>query len=249
MKAPPERPIVSACGSIIENASHFVEHHIKVHGTQHPSYLQDTPDLLRYLEQINNEGRLPKKTLAVTWDVIGLYTNIPHKEGMDAVREAHLKASQNGETQDMSTEFIIRILEVILENNIFEFNSELYRQNVGAAMGCKPIPPYANIFMSKIDKKILEIANANKEGKIQFFKRFLDDILALWCGSTKELHSIFEAMNKIHPNIKFTMNHTTADWESQEEKCDCDIKTSIPFLDTSLSIENGEIVVDLYETV
>ena len=52
-------------------------------------------------------------------------------------------------------------------------------------------------------------------------------------------------MNKIHPNIKFTMNHTSADWESQEEKCDCDIKTSIPFLDTSLSIEDGEIVVSV----
>ena len=164
---------------------------------------------------------------------------------MDAVREAHLKASQNGETQDMSTEFIIRILKVIPENNIFEFNSELYRLNVGAAIGCKPIPSYTNIFMSTIDKKSLEITNASKEGKIQFFKRFLDDILALWYGSTEELHSIFEAMNKIHPNIKFTMNHTTADWESQEVKCDCDIKTSILFLDTSLSIENGEIVVDL----
>ena len=91
---------------------------------------------------------------------------------MDAVREAHLKASQNGETQDMSTEFIIGILEVILENNIFEFNSELYQQNVGAAMGCTPIPSYANIFMSTIDKKILEIVNASKEGKIQFLNFF-----------------------------------------------------------------------------
>ena len=43
------------------------------------------------------------------------------------------------------------------------------------------------------------------------------------------------------------MNNTTSDWESQEEKCDCDNKTSIPFLDTSLSIENSEIVVDLYK--
>ena len=83
-----------------------------------------------------------------------------------AVREAHLKASQSGETQDMSTEFIIRILEVIPENNIFELNSEHYRQNVGAAIGCKPIASYANMFMSTIDKKILEIENASKEGKI-----------------------------------------------------------------------------------
>ena len=35
-----------------------------------------------------------------------------------------------------------------LENNIFKFNSELYRQDVGAAMGCKPIPGNANMFMA-----------------------------------------------------------------------------------------------------
>ena len=76
----------------------------------------------------------------------------------------HLFSSQSGETQDMTTQFIIRILEeVILENNIVEFNLELYRQNVGAAMGSKQIPSYANIFMSKIDKKILEITNASKD--------------------------------------------------------------------------------------
>ena len=37
MSAPPERPIVSACGSMMEKASEFVEHHIKQHGVQHES--------------------------------------------------------------------------------------------------------------------------------------------------------------------------------------------------------------------
>ena len=55
---------------------------------------------------------------------------------------------------NIPNEYVIRILVVILENNIFEFDSELYRQDVGAAMGCKPIPPYANIFMAQIDKLV-----------------------------------------------------------------------------------------------
>ena len=60
MTFPPERPIVSAKGSVMENASHFVEHNIKDHGTQHPSYIQDTPDFLRHLQEINKEGKLPE---------------------------------------------------------------------------------------------------------------------------------------------------------------------------------------------
>ena len=156
-RAPPERPIVSARGSAMENASHFVEHNIKTHGTQHPTYLQDTPDFLRHLQEINEDGILPGNTLAVTWDVIGLFTNIPHSEGLEAVRKARQKASLNGEPQQVPTEYIFRVLEIILENNIFEFNSELYRQEVGAAMGCKPIPGYANMFMAEIDKQILDL--------------------------------------------------------------------------------------------
>ena len=67
-------------------------------------------------------------------------------------------------------------------------------------MGCKPIPGYANIFMADIDKKILQIIQAYKEGNIKCFKRFLDDIFSIWCGSTKALHKIFEEMNQINPN-------------------------------------------------
>ena len=59
---------------------------------------------------------------------------------MTVVREARQEAQQKGEQQEVPTEFIIRILEIILENNIFEFDSQLYRQNIGAALGCKPIP-------------------------------------------------------------------------------------------------------------
>lgn len=53
-------------------------------------------------------------------------------------------------------------------------------------------------------------------------------------------------MNQIHPTLKFTMEHTTPEDEKEEDKCDCPTKKSIPFLDTSISIENGKLEVDLY---
>ena len=67
-------------------------------------------------------------------------------------------------------------------------------------------------------------------------------------GTTKQLHTLFNEMNKIHPTLKFTMNHTTPQHEENEEdKCECIRQNSIPFLDTSLSIENGKVDVDLYK--
>ena len=41
MEAPPVRPIISGSGSITENISLFIEHHIKDISTKHMSYLQD----------------------------------------------------------------------------------------------------------------------------------------------------------------------------------------------------------------
>ena len=114
-------------------------------------------------------------------------------------------------------------------------------------MGCKPIPRYADMFMADIDIRILEIIESDKDGFMKLFKRFLDDIISVWCGSLKALHKIFEAMNQLHPNIKFTMNHTTPNNKGEENNCGCDYKTTVPFLDTSLCIENGQIVTDLYK--
>ena len=54
--------------------------------------------------------------------MIGLFNNIPHSEGLKAVRETMDKDKSVGEEETVSTEFMIRILELILENNIFDFN-------------------------------------------------------------------------------------------------------------------------------
>ena len=71
------------------------------------------------------------------------------------------------------------MLELVLKYNIFELNKELYLQLIGTAMGSRPAPSYANIFMAKkIDPLISEIATRinNGENPLLFFKRFLDDI-------------------------------------------------------------------------
>ena len=43
------------------------------------------------------------------------------------------------------------------------------------------------------------------------------------------------------------MIHTTIDNEPDEDRCDCEKTESIPFLDTSLKMENGKIDIDLYK--
>ena len=86
--APPVRPIVSGSGSTTENIAAFVEYHIKDDAKKHKSFLEDTPDFLRHIEQLNNELMIEDDAILVTWDVVGLYTNIPHDEGLQTLFES-----------------------------------------------------------------------------------------------------------------------------------------------------------------
>ena len=62
----PERPIISGSGSITENISLFLEHYINKLATKHPSFLQDTPDFLRNIDEINSQGPLPENSILIS---------------------------------------------------------------------------------------------------------------------------------------------------------------------------------------
>ena len=44
---------------------------------------------------------------------------------------------------------------------------------------------------------------------ILFWKRFIDDIFLIFIGTTKQLQSMKDFMNNLHPTIKFTFDHST----------------------------------------
>ncbi|XP_041453720.1 uncharacterized protein LOC121406912 [Lytechinus variegatus] len=74
----PGRPILSGNGSPTENISLFVDYHIKPLVSRAPSYIHDTPDFLRKLNDIKDQ--IPETAIIGTLDVSSLYTNIPHDE-------------------------------------------------------------------------------------------------------------------------------------------------------------------------
>jgi hypothetical protein len=55
-------------------------------------------------------------------------------------------------------------------------------------------------------------------------------------------------INTINPSIQFTLTHTTlpSAMNNLTKGCTCERITSLPFLDTSLSIQDGKVHVDLY---
>ena len=250
MSAPPPRPIVSISGSFSENIGVFVEHHISDLVWQDPDILEDTPDFLRTLESNINQGLpLSNNSILASIDVQALFTNIPGEESLECLSEA-LDGRINPK---VPSGFIVRLMESILENNLFTFNHQYFKQNIGSSMGQRPIPSLANIFMSKrIDIQIRKLAakynkSDNSNSALRLLKRFLDDLFLIFEGTTKELHQLLEEINNIHPSITFTMTHTSVESESRQDKCQCPPQNRVPFLDTSCGIKNNKIDIDLHK--
>ena len=80
----PGRPVISNCGYYTENISSFLDFHLQPLTREVKSYIKDTNDFLKKLRSLPN---LPDDIILCTVDVVGLYLNIPHEEGL-SVRSA-----------------------------------------------------------------------------------------------------------------------------------------------------------------
>ena len=79
----PGGSIISSCDAPTKKISIFVDHHLRPHVEQLPSYLRDTT---HFLTRIQGLDTLPPGTLLVILDVKSLYTNILHADGIEACR-------------------------------------------------------------------------------------------------------------------------------------------------------------------
>ena len=118
--------------------------------TKLPSYIKNTTHG-HFLNKLNNVGQLPDGVLLVILDVSSLYTNIPHKDGIQTCSE-FLDSRLNSSTQ---TTRLCDLIHMILTNNTFAFNGQRYRQVTVTAIGTNMAPSHANLFMGKFEERAL----------------------------------------------------------------------------------------------
>ena len=111
------------------------------------SYIKDTN---HFLSKLKSLGKLPQGAILCTIDVVGLYPNIPHSEGLNSLRR-FLKLRNNN--KQISSDTLIGLAEIVLKNDLFEFDQKTFRQVRGTATGTKFAPPYAILFMADLKEK------------------------------------------------------------------------------------------------
>ena len=127
-----------------------------------------------------------------------------------------------------NTQVIRIILNHILKHSSFRFIDKHFLQINGTSMGGRYAPPYANLFMGRIENRIHQVWGNN----IIFWKRFIDDIFFIFKGDINQLIQLQNFMNDIHDTIKFTFEQS---------------RTDIDFLDTHLSLSHNTITTSLFK--
>ena len=144
----PGRPVIPNCAYYTENISAFLDFHLRPLAQAVKSYIKDTND---FLNKLRSSPKLPDNITLCTVDVVGLYPDIPHEEGLSALR----KGLNNRMEKYISSDTLCNLAEVVLKNNIFKFGKKTSKQKRGIAIGTKFAPPYSILFMAELEEEIL----------------------------------------------------------------------------------------------
>jgi hypothetical protein len=117
---------------------------------------------------------LVKSAKSVTMDVSALYPSVPHHEGLNSLGTA----LENRTDKSVPTSFLVSLMKMVLTMNTFVWDSRLYTQQQGTAIGTRSAPTFAGLFMGELERKLLEIwTSLGPDCTPEDWVRFIDDIL------------------------------------------------------------------------
>ncbi|XP_077148181.1 uncharacterized protein LOC143808889 isoform X3 [Ranitomeya variabilis] len=220
---PPGRPIVSSVGSMCERAGEYLDFFLQPIASSLPSFVRDSAHFIDLCGHIE----LPENFLLITCDVESLYSNIGHKEGIEAV--THF-LDQNSSIDRGHDSFLLDLLTFVLHHNFFLFDRVYYLQKSGVAMGAKCAPAYANTFLGWWEEKFVYPLPAFAT-HVHAWLRFIDDIFILWKGTEEDCVEFFNTLNSNPYNIYLTYSFSASE---------------ITFLDLRIFSHGNGLATDLY---
>ncbi|KAL7469413.1 hypothetical protein ACHAXS_009674 [Conticribra weissflogii] len=212
------RPVVSTCGTYLHALSRWVDHHLQKLTSLIPTYLRDSQHLLEDLKQL---GRLPSNAQLFTADAVSMYTNIDSAHALQVIEDT-LTLHREKLPEYFPTAALLDALRIVMESNVFEFESEHFKQLIGTAMGTPVACIYATLYYSSHEGQKLLV---KYQSEILFLRRFIDDMFGVWAGTAER----FEEFKKDLPFGLLT-------WEASP------LGRHVDFLDLTININDDGYV-------
>ena len=160
----PMRTIVNGISTATERMAEVAEHELNEFVEGSPSYIQDRTDFLQKLSEVQQS--LPEYTVVFCFDVAKLYPSVPRQEGNQECKEG----LEIRKKPSVLTEYVVEMIQTVLDNNVFVFNNTSYVQTEGIAIGSRLGKAFACSDMRKWEEKLREF-----DKQPLFYKRFIDD--------------------------------------------------------------------------
>ena len=108
----PGCPVISNCGTPTKIISEFLYYHLKSTMESPKSYIKDTSDFLRKLNELD---KLLENAILLTTDVIGFHPSSPHSDGLEAL-SAELEEQED---KSIATEDLLQMTKFVLKSFFF----------------------------------------------------------------------------------------------------------------------------------
>ena len=232
----PMWPIVSACGTTTYQLAKFLTKIFQKYMRTTPSFVNNSKCFSEYLRSVhigNNEE-------LVSFDVSALFASIPVPTALDVINRLfteHIEDPQvkgkygcsfTGNTCGLQKSEVIRLLKLVLENCVFTFQGNFFKQLHRAAMGSPCSPVVASIYMEYFEDLAL---GPEAPIPIKEWKRYVDVMFSIIPKGQRKI--MLQYLNSRDPHIKFTVEQPN-------------VEDAIPFLDTFSKPKREEIEVSVY---
>lgn len=154
-------------------------------------------DVFQFAKEIQHRTDY-SRTLMVSLDIESLFTNVPVAETIEIIL-SKLFPDESAKYHGFTRNDFKTLLKLAVEDAYFTFDSKLYKQIDGMAMGSPLGPLFANIFLSHFEAQWLH----DSPVKPLLYRRYVDDTLWLFPENTDVTH-LLTFMNSRHSNMKFT---------------------------------------------
>ena len=159
-----------------------------------------------------------------SFDASSLFTNVP----LDETIKICLKAlyDQSNSQPVIPKNVFVELMKSATSSVEFSFNSTMYKQTDGVAMGSPLGPALANIFVGYYEEKLF-----SQTQKPPTYFRYVDDTFAIF-NHKAEADEFLTKLNCLHPSLKFT-------FEKEKGKC-------LPFLDVYIKRTDVGLETSVY---
>ena len=220
----PLRPVVSQVNTIARPISGWLAGQLsKYLGCFSNAHIKNSLDFKNRLNDFaqNNDTTFLKM---ISFDIKSLFTCIPTEEVLNFIER---KIDTGNIVTQIPKENFMKLLEVCVKNNVFEFENQFFKQKRGLSMGSPLSPVLANLFMEFVESNLLP----NIPNRPVLWLRYVDDVFALIENDTDH-NALLNDLNSLSPTIQFTC-------ELQKDK-------KLAFLDCLVTHRSSEFTFEVF---